>query len=290
VTVPTGTPRAPAADWRLDADFAWPEKQPWSVLGPQFALAFGNADPDDPQPENLEVFGQNGSGKSHAVGKIYQERAFVQQRPSIIFAHKPIDKTMLKIGFPIATSWDELTKNARDGHINQIYWPRTRLMGAPRKAYYDRMITDVLDRLWASVTEKTPADTDIIIDDAAYAEKLPETRERIEQYLREGRAPGFSTAILKQRVQGGTRLTSSEAQWTLGFRPKDDDDCERWSQMFGSKRQWMPVLRSLDWNKREFILKHSRSGVAYISWMDQPLVPMVPPRKRRTVRDWLGIG
>jgi hypothetical protein len=52
----------------------------------------------------------------------------------------------------------------------------------------------------------------------------------------------------------------------------------------------MPVLRSLDWNKREFILKHSRSGVAYISWMDEPLVPMVPPRKRRTVRDWLGIG
>jgi hypothetical protein len=285
------TPGAGTQDWRLDSDFEWPEKLPWSTLAPQFHEAYGRADPADPQPENMEVFGQNGSGKSHAVGKIYQERAQVHpERSSIIVAHKTLDKTMLKIGFPIASSWDELAKNARDGHVNQIFWPRTNKMGAARKAWYDGMITDVLDRLWASATPKTPADTDIVIDDAMFTEKLPETRERIEQFLREGRAPGFSTALLKQRVQGGTRLASSETQWTLGFRPKDDSDLERWSEMFGSKRQWMPVLRSLNWDAREFILKHSSSQRAYISWMDEPLEPIEPPRRRRTIAMWLGMG
>lgn len=266
-----------------------PERVPWSVLGPQFALAFGQSDPADPQPEHIEIIGQNGSGKTHVAGKIYQERAYVQRRPSIIVAHKPVDPTLLKIGFPVVNSWDRLVAKVRDGEQNLIFWPRTRLMGGPRKNWYDAKITDLLDRLWASATPDSPADTDIAVDDWGFAEKLPQTADRLEQFLREGRAPGFSVGALKQRPQGSTRLMSSETQWTLGFRPKDDSDLERWAQLFGAKRDWMPVFRQVDREKREFVLKHSVTGIAYISWVDEPLKPITPPRKRRGLSGWLGI-
>lgn len=284
VTTPTQTP-----DWRRDHTFRPPERVPWSILGPQFALAFGRADPHDPQPEHLAVYGQNGTGKTHAAGVIYQQRAHVTQRPSVIIAHKPIDDTLLKIGFPIVNTWDQLTKKVRDGHMNVIFHPQTRMMGNARKNFYDTRITDALDQFWSSATPKSPANMDLVFDDVGFIEDdLPDTFGRLKQFLREGRAPGFSVGLLKQRVQGGTRLEASETQWTLGFRPKDDDDLERWSQLFGSKRDWMPVFRTLDRVKREFVLKHAVTQQAFISWMDVPLEPREPPKARRGIRDFLG--
>jgi hypothetical protein len=262
---------------------------PWSQIAPQFHVTYGRADPEDPQPEMMEVIGQNGSGKTHAVGKIYQERAWVTGRPSIIAAHKPLDRTYLKIGFPVVHNWDQLIKATRDGHTNLIFLPQTRLMGNARRGYFDRTFTDLLDRLWASAAPGKPADTDIVLDDAGFIEdELPDTFSRVKQFLREGRAPGFSTALLKQRPQGGTRLATSETQWTLGFRPADDKDLERWAELFGARRDWMPVFRSLNRQRREFVIKHTVTQDAYITWIDQPLAPRTPPRRRRTVRDWIG--
>jgi hypothetical protein len=278
-------------DWRHDAGFRPPARVPWSDLGPSFAETFGRADPHDPQPEHIAIYGQNGTGKTHAAGIIYQERAFVTGRPSIIAAHKPVDKTLLQIGFPIVSTWDELVRKVRDGYTNVIFWPRTRLMGHARAAWYDRQFTDLMDRLWASATPTDPADTDLVFDDVGFIERsLPDTLGRIEQFLREGRAPGFSLGLLKQRVQGGTRLEASETQWTVGFKPKDDDDLERWAQLFGARRDWMPVFRSLDRQRREFVIKHAVTQEAFISWMDVPLAPKEPPRRRRGMRELVGIG
>lgn len=279
----------PEPDWRRDANFRWPERVPWSKLAPSFHTTFGRADPADPQPEHIEWIGQNGSGKTHAMGKVVQERAFVTGRPSIIFAHKPVDPTLLKIGFPIVNTWEQLTARARDGYTNLIFWPRTRLMGNARAAWYDARMTGVLDHLWASAEPKSPADTDLIMDDAGFIEEsLGETFGRLKQYLREGRAPGFSVGLLKQRPQGGTRLANSETQWTAGFRPKDDSDLERWAELFGSRRDWMPVFRSLDRMKREFVIKHTVTQDAYITWIDEPLAPREPPRRRRGLRELIG--
>lgn len=257
---------------------------PWSQLGPQFAAAFGRADPADPQPEHIEIIGQNGSGKTHAAGKIYQERAFVQRRPSILFATKAADKTLAKIGFPIVESWDQLARSVRDGDQNVIFWARTNRMGHARKAWHDMKISDVLNRLWVP-----ESDTDLVIDDWGYAETLPEVSGLLQQYLREGRSSGLSVGALKQRPQGSTRLMSSETQWTLSFRPKDDSDLERWAQLFGSRQDWMPVFRGLDQVKREFVLKHARTQVAYISWIDEPLAPVEIPKTRRGLADLLRI-
>jgi hypothetical protein len=290
MTVPELVVTQQPNDWRRDHTFTPPERIPWSVLAPQFHMAFGRADPADPQPEHIEIIGQNGSGKTHLAGKIYQERAYTTLRPSLIIAHKPVDPTLLKIGFPIANTWDKVTQLARDGYTNVIYWPRTPLMGNARKHFYDTRISDVLDRIWASATPERPGDTDIVLDDAAFVEEeLPETFGREKQFLREGRAPGFSVALLKQRVQGGTRLGPSESQWTAAFRPKDDSDLERWAQLFGSRRDWMPVFREVSREKREFVLKHSVTGVAFISWVDEPLAPMDPPKRKRGLAEFFGL-
>ena len=278
-----------AQDWRHDAEFRWPERVPWSRLAPSFHMTFGRADPADPQPEHLEIIGQNGSGKTHTAGTIYQERAFVTGRTSVIMAHKPLDATLAKIGFPIVHSWQQLTRNVKDGKVNNIYLPHTSLTGGARRAWYDEQLSAVLDRFWAAVSPDDPADMDIILDDAAFIEdELPLTFSNLKMYLREGRAPGFSVGLLKQRAQGGTRLGSSETQWTIGFRPADDADLERWAELFGARRDWIPVLRSLDRTKREFVIKHTVTQDAYISWMDEPLAPREPPRRKRTLRDWIG--
>jgi hypothetical protein len=280
---------AEPADWRHDASFRTPERVPWSVLGPQFHVTFGNVDPADPQPEGLEIIGQNGSGKTYAGGKIYQERAFVTGRASILMAHKSVEATLLKLGWPIANTWDQVTAKVRDGHTNLIYWPRTRLMGNARKDFYDKRMTEALDHLWVSATPKQTADTDVIFDDYGFVEdSLPETAGRVKQFLREGRALGFSTGLFKQRAQGGTRYATSETQWTLGFRPADDADLERWAELFGARRDWIPVLRSLDRVKREFVIKHTVTQEAYISWIDKPLAPRQPPRRRRGLREVIG--
>ena len=78
---------------------------------------------------------------------------------------------------------------------------------------------------------------------------------------------------MKQRPQGVARDMHSEASWTVSFRPKDEDDAERYAEVLGSRRQWMPVLMSLDKRKHEFVIKHERTGLAAISWVDVPLRP-----------------
>lgn len=270
-------------DWRHDHTFTPPERVPWSELAPQFHAVFGNADPADPQPEHLEIFGQNGSGKTHWYGKMAQERAHVTGRASILVATKPVDKVYLKIGFPVVRSWDELTAHVRDGKQNLIFHPRTAAMGADRKAFHNRVITDLLERVYVP-----EAETDVAIDDWGYAEKLADVKDMLEQYLREARSSGIGVGALKQRPQGSNRLMTSETHWTAAFKPKDESDLERWAEIFGARRDWMPVMRGMSDMKREFLLRHNRSAVAYISWVDKPLTPIDPPRKRRGIAEFLG--
>ena len=282
----------PGEDWRRDHTFTRPQRVPWSALAPSFHESFGRADKADPQPEHIEIIGQNGSGKTHLLGKIYQERAYVTSdersgRPSrtqLIVATKPADKTLLKIGFPVVNTWDQLVRRIQDGEQAFIFWPRTDRMGHARRHYHETHIADLLDRVW------TPdSDTDVAMDDWGYAESLGEVKARLEQYLREGRSSGISVAAMKQRPQGSTRLMSSETHWTVAFAPKDRADLERWSELFGARRDWMPVFDSMNPMRREFLIRHNRTKDAYISWVDEPLEPVELPKRKRTMRDFLGI-
>lgn len=269
----------PAQDWRHTQGFEAPQREPWSALGPEFAALWGNSDPKDPQPEHMEIIGQNGSGKTHLLGKIFQERAYVRpHRAHVLIATKPADGTLLKFGWPVVTTWKEVTENRCC-----IFWPRTELLGQGRRDYHERRISDLLERLYVP-----DSNTSVAVDDFGYTDSLPRVKMLLADYLREGRSSGLDLTLMKQRPQGSTRLISSETQWTVGFKPKARMDLEYWAELFGSKRDWMPVFDLMDSMRREFVIRHNLTTRSAISWVDEPLAPVEPPGKRRPVRELLG--
>ena len=266
------SPTRQQPDWRRDAGFTPPERIPWSELGPEFAAAWGNVDPGDFQPEFLEIIGQNGSGKTHLLGKIFQERAYVHpERAHILFGTKADDATLFKTGWPVVQDWKGVTE-----HRCCIYWPQTKLLETERDQFYERRIADVLKRLWVK-----DSNTSVALDDWGYLDTLPRVKRLLAQFLREGRSLGLDTTAMKQRPQGSNRLMSSETHWTVAFAPKDRADLERWSELFGARRDWMPVFDAMDGTRREFLIRHNRTKLSAISWVDDPLVPVEPDRRRR---------
>jgi hypothetical protein len=260
------------------AAFTVPERLPWSVLGPDFATVWGRADPRDPQPEHMEVIGPNGSGKTHALGTFLRDRQAVRDTPSVIIATKPADATLLKLGWPVTDKWADVRK-----YRQCVFWPRTRLLGSARRLHQEKKVRDLLERLWVP-----DSNTIVAFDDIGYVETLSaELRAIIEMYWREGRSQGITGVGMKQRPQGANRHMSSETWWTAAFVPKDRADLERFAELLGAKRDWMPVFDDMDPDAHEFVLRHSRSRIAYISWIDTPLRPVRKAQRDRTAREYL---
>lgn len=269
-----------AQDWRTDSTFRWPERIPWSVIGPDFTTVWGRADPADPQPEDLEIVGPKGSGKTHLEAKVLQDRSIARDTPAVLVMTKPDDGTITKLGWPVVDDWRGVTENRQ-----VIYWPRTGLIGRPRRAYHERKVGDLLDRLW-----QPQANTIIAFDEVGYIESLStDLRATLQMYWREARSQGITLLAMKQRPQGALRDMHSESMWTASFKPKDRPDLERFAELFGSKRDWMPVFDSLDMMSHEFILRHSKTGQAVISWVDEPLAPAQRARRRRPPAERLGL-
>ena len=262
----------PPADWRRDPGFTWPERVPWSELGPYFADAWGQADPGNPQPEHEEIIGQNGSGKSYLMCKQLQDRMVARGTGAVIICTKRADKVFDLLGWPVVDSWQDVRRES-----NCLYWPHTSATGTARRRYHEAKITDLLDRLWAP-----DANLIVAFDEIGYVESLSsESKALVQMYWREGRSLGITVVGMKQRPQGALRDMHSEAYWTAAFKPKDRADLERWAELFGSRRDWMPVFDSLDRQQREFILGNPVHNEAYISWVDTPLEPIKPPKKTR---------
>lgn len=278
-TAPASPTQQPPSDWRRDSSFTTPERIPWSELGPEFAATWGRADPSNPQPEHLEIVGPSGSGKTHLEATMLQQRAQVRDTPSVLVATKPADATIMSLGWPVVKDWKGVTENRQ-----VIYWPQTPLIGKARRAHHETRVRDLLDRLW-----QPEANTILAFDEIAYAEGLSDDLKKIIQmYWREGRSQGITILAMKQRPQGIQRDMHSETMWTAAFAPKDRADLERFSELFGSKRDWMPVFDSLDPDSHEFILRHSRTRQSVISWVDVPLKPPEGRQKRRPVAELLG--
>lgn len=270
----TGT-RTPAA-WQSDPNFTWPERVPWSELGPDFIGIWGRADEANPQPEHLEIVGPSGSGKTHLMLTMLQDRYRVRKSGCILIVTKADDAIFGQLGWPVVSSVDAI----RD--TNVVFWPRTRKTGGARKEYHDRVITRLLDKLW-----QPGANTIVAFDEVGYIESLSgEMRALVQMYWREFRSLGGTVVAMKQRPQGALRDMHSETYWTAAFAPKDRSDAERFAELFGHRRDWLPVFDGLDAMKHEFILRHSRSREAYISWVDTPLRPQ--KIKRQGLRAMVG--
>ena len=270
--------RSVTSDWRRDPNFRPPERMPWSELGPYFIDAWGRADESNPQPEHMEIVGQNGSGKTYLLMTCLQQRYAQRKSAAVMICTKPDDEIFTKLGWPIIDSPRQLNENP-----NAIYWPRTRLTGNRKRDYHERKLKDLLDAIWTPQSNRIVA-----FDEIGYAESLSgEMRAMVQMYWREGRSLGITVVGMKQRPQGALRDMHSEAYWTAAFKPKDRADLERWAELFGAKRDWMPIFDSLDRQRREFIIANPVHDEAYISWVDTELTPQ---KVERQAPAWLGGG
>lgn len=238
-------------------------RAPWSQLAPEFIRTWGRAN-GKTEPEHLEVLGPTGCGKSLFTTVILRQRVAARRSGVIYIATKPADKTVRSLGWEITQDWRGVQQNPQ-----VIFWPRTRALGRARKAYQAAKIQELLDRLWVPESNNI-----VVFDEIAYVEKLtPDLRDTIDMYLREARSQGITLVMGKQRAQGVTREMHAETVWVVSFKPRDDNDAERIAELFGSKREWMPILKSLNPDKHEFLIQNRNTGASYISWIDKK-----PPR------------
>lgn len=262
------------ATYLHDPRFTWPERVPWSVLGPDFIQAWG-FEPPRGKREHLEVLGPSGSGKTFFVETVLQDHYREAERRrseagrkhietgGVFVATKTDDDIFRELGWPTVHSAAEI----RD--TNVIFWPKTGKTGIARREFHNREVTSLLDHLW-----QPKANTVLAFDEVGYVEGLSgDVRALVQQYWREGRALGIQVIGMKQRPQGALRDMHSETYWTAAFAPKDRSDAERFAELFGHRRDWLPVFDDLDPDKHEFILRHSKSREAYITWVDTPLRP-----------------
>lgn len=245
-------------------------RAPWSEIRTSFIQTWGYADGSF-DPEHVEILGPSGSGKSYLEGTLLTERAKARDSAVVFIATKPLDKTISKIGWPIISEFKDLRK-----HRQAIFWPRTSLVGTERKAYLESKIYDLLSKLWSSKTKAII----VAFDEIATVEGLSSRmKDLIAMYWREARSVGITIVAMKQRGQGVLRDMHSEAAWIAAFKPKHEEDGQFVAQAMGSWRTWLPVLQSLDRGKREFVLLHSVTGDAVITWIDVPLKPAAPARQ-----------
>lgn len=241
-------------------------RAPWSVIGEDFTRDWGRPN-GEPMPEHMEVLGPSGSGKSRLIAQILQERAVRRQAHEVFIATKQADATILEMGWPVVKDWRGVSQAPQC-----IFWPRTSALGSRRKAYQEARVRELLDRLW-----HPDSNTVICFDEIAHIQGLSaELRDTVEMYLREARSSGITLVMGKQRPQGVTREMHANTTWVVSFKPGDADDAERTAQLFGNKRDWVPILDSLDRDAYEFLIQNRRTGVAFISTVDTPL-----PKLRR---------
>lgn len=241
-------------------------RAPWSVIGDDFTREWGRPGGQE-EPEHVEVLGPSGSGKTRFVAQILAERAVRRHAHEVFVATKPADKTILQMGWPVVKDWRGVSQNPQC-----IFWPRTSATGARRRAFHQVRIQDLLDRLW-----HPDSNTVLTFDEIAYVQSLsPEMRDTIEMYLREARSSGITLLMNKQRPQGVTREMHANTVWVVSFKPRDMEDTERTAELFGSKREWVPILTSLNYDDHEFLIMNRSTGTAYISRIDTPL-----PKLRR---------
>jgi hypothetical protein len=197
----------------------------------------------------------------------------VRKTPTVFIQTKPDDKTILRLGWPVITDGD--TRRVRR-EMWSIYWPMTNKTGTARKDYQRDKIQALLDSLWHK-----DSNTIVVFDDFGYIQGLSgNLRDTTEMYLREGRSSGITNVMIKQRPQRAIREMHSETYWTVAFVPKDDADKERFAELYGKRRDWMPVFDQMDPDNHEFMIKHARTRAVYISWIDTPLVAIKRPERR----------
>lgn len=269
----------PAASRQFTPGFAWPEEVPWSLLGPDFIAAWAPVKNGRMEGEHLEVTGQTGSGKSYALKAILHMRALERDTATVYCCTKTDDTTvegLMALGWPRVKTVDEVRQ-----HRQCVFWPETSEIGEDKDKYFERVIYQLLAQLW-----HPKANTIIVFDEIGYVEGLSNrVKKLIRQYWREARALGISVVASKQRPVGVVRDQHSESRWKAVFPPADEDDMERFAQLLGPPRDWVPVLRDLDQEQHQFVLRNTVTKESFITWVDYD-VDKLPKLPRREEHPW----
>lgn len=241
-------------------------RAPWSEVWPEFIAQWGYPEGKF-EPEHLEILGPSGSGKTYLEATVLQQRVKARKSAVVFVATKRVDATIMKLGWPIVDTWRGVVQNRQ-----VIFWPHTKAIGEKRDAYMEAKIFDLLSRLWAA-----GAKIIVVLDEEAKVEQLSRRLKAcMAMYWREARSGGITILAMKQRGQGVLRDMHSEAAWIAAFKPKHEEDAKFVGAAMGSWRTWLPVLQSLNRDRHEFVLLHSVTGEAVISWVDIPLKPAAP--------------
>jgi nucleoside-triphosphatase THEP1 len=247
------------------------EYVPWSVLGPKFIEKWGRNDPSNPQPEHLEIIGINGSGKSFLLCQIMAEMVRRRNSTIVFVATKPADGTVAKLGWPIVDSFEEIGDQKR-----VVFWPKTKAIGTRRKEYQEEKIQELLDNLWHE-----ESNTIVVFDEFAYVEGLSKNmKDTLNMYLREGRSQGITCVMGKQRGQGVQRDMHSESTWKICFKIADRKDMEYVAEMYGNKKDFIPILQSLSKEDHEFLIQSKNNDQTYISSVDKPVSIKLPENRK----------
>lgn len=264
--------------------FVPPEQVPWSALGPDFIETWGRDDSGKPRAEHFEVEGQSGSGKSYLIATAMQQRAQRFDTATIGVITKSTDDSLPLLEWPVVGSWNDVKK-----YRQMLYWPQTGAKGEEKEKYHEAAIGQLLDELWPEPGKQ--ANCVLYFDEIRYVESLSRRLKKlVRMYWREGRSHGISIIAGAQRPLEMVRDMHSEAKWRAVFQPSDEADMERFAELLGPPRDWEPVLRSLDNDRHQFVLRNSSTKDGYVTWVDQELRPLASQsaeaqeRKRRQNR------
>lgn len=251
------------------------ERVDWSILGPEFIKSWGRPN-GRYEPEHLTVYGKSGGGKSYFIGQMVMRRALpppAGRGSHVVYvATKRTDRTISSMGWPIVDTWPP-----GYGETAVIYWAKAKGISAEHRGPQRVKVKRLMDALWV------PESNIIVVwDELNYVETMLKLKPEIETYYREGRALGITNVAGMQRPSGVTRLSHSEAGWTVAFPPKDVDDRDRVAEVLGDRRRFAAVLDHLDRSKHEFIIRHDLTGETYISHLPKPR-RAVSPRTRTDV-------
>lgn len=243
-----------------------PDRVDWPELGPEFFAAWGYPRGEF-HPEHLTVYGPTGRGKSFFERYILMERARLRGSRIIVIATKPADRTLAGTGWPIISEWPPPTgwTRRRSDFRQVIFWAKAQGLGQDGQLSQAGTIRDLLEQLWVP-----ESNTVLAFDEVAYlCEELnmPPHRLRavVSRYFREGRGLGITIVGSTQRPAGVVRTMHSEPEWSVFFKPKDEEDAERLAQIAGNKLYYRRALASLNANRFEFLLVHNLTGESYIS-------------------------
>jgi hypothetical protein len=258
LSTPTPTDPGDRAPGDAEAPPKWldgprPPEVPWETLGPEFFNTWGRPN-GTVMPEHLTVYGPSGSGKTYFITYVMTVRANLRGSHAVVIATKRADPTLETAGWPIIDKWPP------DYGQNQvIFWTRAGLTDEDQAEQRARVFR-LLNQLWVP-------DSNMMVnwDELPYIVNDLGLRRVVGTYYREGRANGITNIAGAQRPADVTRYPHSEAGWTVAFKPKDQDDRKRVAEVFGNRRYYMDVLKSLDRERHQFVIKRELTGDVFIS-------------------------